>query len=170
MTNTQLAEFIIEVIAAGTGSICFSVLFCTPSKFYLPCGLAGALGWSVYYIVMLIQPSVAIATLIAAIPLVILARIFSVCLKAPVTIFLVGGIFPLVPGAGIYRTVYYFIQGNNPLFVANGVETLKVACALALGISIVLGIPNGAFSWVNGTGFFWHKLKKKRRINKKDGL
>lgn len=142
MTNAQLAEFLIQVFVAGTGTVCFAVLFCTPSRFYLPCGIAGALGWAVYYMVMRIQSSVAIATLVATIPLVILARIFSIWLKAPVTVFLLCGIFPLVPGAGIYRTVYYFIQGDNTLFVAKGVETLKVACALALGISIVLGIPN----------------------------
>ena len=48
---------------------------------------------------------------------------------------------PLVPGAGIYYTAYYFIQGNNALALSNGISTFKVAVALAVGISLVLSIP-----------------------------
>ena len=62
-------------------------------------------------------------------------------LKTPVTIFLLAGIFPLVPGAGIYYTAYYFIQGNNALALANGISTFKIAVALAIGIALVLGLP-----------------------------
>ena len=75
------------------------------------------------------------------IPLTLLARIFAIVLKTPVTIFLLAGIFPLVPGAGIYYTAYYFIQGNNALALANGISTFKVAVALAIGIALVLGLP-----------------------------
>ena len=52
-----------------------------------------------------------------------------------------SGIFPLVPGAGIYYTAYYFIQGENALSLANGISTFKVAVALAVGIALVLGLP-----------------------------
>ena len=79
------------------------------------------------------------ASLLAVIPLTLLARIFAIVLKAPVTIFLLAGIFPLVPGAGIYYTAYYFIQGNNALALANGISTFKIAVALAIGIALVLG-------------------------------
>ena len=67
--------------------------------------------------------------------------IFAIVLKTPVTIFLLAGIFPLVPGAGIYYTAYYFIQGNNALALANGISTFKIAVALAIGIALVLGLP-----------------------------
>ena len=39
--------------------------------------------------------------------------------------FLISGIFALVPGAGIYYTAYYFIMGDNAMAVAKGVETFK---------------------------------------------
>ena len=57
------------------------------------------------------------------------------------TIFLLPGIFPLVPGAGIYYTAYYFLQGKQELFASKGVETFKVALALALGIALVCSVP-----------------------------
>ena len=66
---------------------------------------------------------------------------FAILLKTPVTVFLLSGIFPLVPGAGIYYTAYYFIQGNNALALSNGISTFKVAVALAIGITLVLSVP-----------------------------
>ena len=81
------------------------------------------------------------ASLLAVIPLTLLARILAMTLRAPVTVFLLTGIFPLVPGAGIYYTAYYFIQGENALSLANGISTFKVAVALAVGIALVLGLP-----------------------------
>ena len=57
------------------------------------------------------------------------------------TVFLLTGIFPLVPGAGIYYSAYYFIQGDNALALANGISTFKIAVALAVGIALVLCLP-----------------------------
>ena len=71
----------------------------------------------------------------------LLTRVFAITLKMPVTVFLLSGIFPLVPGAGIYYTAYYFIQGENALSLANGISTFKVAVTLAVGIALVLGLP-----------------------------
>ena len=60
----------------------------------------------------------ALASLLAVIPLTLLARILAITLRTPVTVFLLTGIFPLVPGAGIYYSAYYFIQGDNALALA----------------------------------------------------
>ena len=58
---------------------------------------------------------------------------------------IIGGIIPLVPGAGIYYTVYAFITGDNAGALFKGVETLKIAGAIALGIVLVLALPRGVF-------------------------
>ena len=70
-----------------------------------------------------------------------LARAFAIRHKAPLTVFLLSGIFPLVPGAGIYNTAYYFLQDDRALFANAGVETLKIALMLALGIALVCSVP-----------------------------
>ncbi len=130
-----------DVFLAGLGTLCFAVLFGVPRRHYLACGVNGALAWAVYLLALSIQPSVVIATLCASIPLTAFARAFAIRQKAPVTVFLFSGIFPLVPGATLYYTAYYFMHGDHMLCLDKGVETLKVAIALAVGISIVLGIP-----------------------------
>lgn len=64
-------------------------------------------------------------------------------MKAPVTVFLIAGILPSVPGAGIYRTVYYLIQGDpdtfNPLL---DLDASTRAGAIALAIFITDSVVN----------------------------
>jgi len=134
-------DLLLQVLAAGVGTLCFAVLFCVPPKQYLACACVGAVAWLCYSLLLVVQPSTVVATLVATLPLTLLARVFSIVRKAPVTVFLLCGIFPLVPGAGIYYTAYYFIHGDTAAFAAKGAETLKIAGALAIGISLVLGIP-----------------------------
>ena len=108
-----LAHFVVVVIA----TISFGITFQMPRRHYLACGLTGAVGWMVY---------------------IFCVELFAL---SPVTIFLLPGIFPLVPGAGIYYTAYYFLQGEQELFASKGGETFKVALALALGIALVCSLP-----------------------------
>lgn len=133
-----LAQFLVAIVA----TVSFSVTFRVPARHYLACGITGAVGWLVY--ILCAEPlamSAPVATLVAALPLTACARLFAIRHKAPITLFLLCGIFPLVPGAGIYYTAYYFLRDDRVLFANKGVETLKIAVALALGIALVCSIP-----------------------------
>ena len=135
------ALLIAASIAIGTGTLSFAILFACPRRSLPTCALVGAVGWFVYELCVMLGLGTAAASLLAVIPLTILTRVFAILQKTPVTVFLLSGIFPLVPGAGIYYTAYYFIQGDNALALSNGISTFKVAVALAVGISLVLSIP-----------------------------
>ena len=137
----QLGELAAQFFLAGAGTLSFAILFACPKRTLPCCGLVGAMGWLIYEAAVLCGMESFAACLLAVIPLTLLARLFAVTLRAPVTIFLLSGIFPLVPGAGIYYTAYYFIRGNNVLALANGISTFKIAVALAVGIALVLGLP-----------------------------
>ena len=62
--------------------------------------------------------------------------------------FLISGIFPLVPGAGIYWTVYYLVTEQLGLAVYTGYEAVKAAVAIVLGIVFVFELPQGVFRWM----------------------
>lgn len=64
----------------------------------------------------------------------LVSQILARVVKTPVTIFLIAGIFPTVPGAGMYRIVHYVIAGDNSMASYYFFETLKVAGVIALGI------------------------------------
>jgi uncharacterized membrane protein YjjB (DUF3815 family) len=59
--------------------------------------------------------------------------------------YVLPGIFPLVPGAGIYYTAYYLFIGNTEMSGFKGLETLEIAGAIVFGIIFGFGIPQRMF-------------------------
>lgn len=141
MTLSELGPLVLQFVIAMVATICFSISFQVPRRHYLACGGTGAVGWVVYILCTTAGLSAPVATLVAALPLTACSRLFAIRHKAPITLFLLCGIFPLVPGAGIYYTAYYFLQDAQGLCVDKGIETIKIAVALALGIALVCSIP-----------------------------
>ena len=134
-------ELLVQLAAAFGATVGFAVLVNAPPREFVWAGVTGAVGWGCYWLYLQWQPSVAVASLLASLMLALLSRVFSVVRRCPATVFLISGIFALVPGAGIYYTAYYFIMGDNAMAVAKGVETFKIAVALAVGIVLVLALP-----------------------------
>lgn len=143
---------IIEFIVAMFATISFAILFNAPRKEVVCCGLTGALGWVVYYGMTQAEVNNVLASLVATFCLTVLSRAFAVVRKSPVTVYLLPGIFPLVPGAGIYYTAYYLFIGNTEMSGFKGLETLEIAGAIVFGIIFGFGIPQGWF----------HKLAPKK--------
>ena len=150
LTSTQIGELAAQFFIAGVGNLCFAVLFTCPRKSLFFCGLVGAVGWFVYELAVMLGADSAAASLLAVIPLTLLTRVFAITLKLPVTVFLLSGIFPLVPGAGIYWTSYYLVTAQMRLAMSSGFAAMKAAIAIVLGIVFVFEIPNGFFRVLAG--------------------
>lgn len=136
---------IVEFLLAMVATISFAILFTAPQKEVVYCGLTGALGWVVYYGMTQNNINSVFASLVATFCLTILARCFAVIRKSPVTTYMLPGIFPLVPGAGIYYTAYYLFVGNTEMSGFKGLETLEIAGAIVFGIIFGFGIPQWMF-------------------------
>ena len=102
LTSEQIGQLVAQFFIAGAGTLSFAILFACPKRTLPYCGLVGAVGWFVYETAILFGLEAFAASLLAVIPLTLLTRVLAILLKAPVTVFLLTGIFPLVPGAGIY--------------------------------------------------------------------
>ena len=134
-------NILLSTLYASLGTLCFAVLFHVPQRHYIRCAAVGGVGWLVYLLAMALGAGCVSATLAASVPLALLSRWYAVKARAPATVFLLCGIFPLVPGAGIYYTAYYFVSGQMALFSAKLAEVIKVALALSVGIAVVLSVP-----------------------------
>lgn len=138
-----------QLIAAMLGTLAFGILLHAPKKEYIFCVLNGGLGWMTYLFFIKWGASITIASLGATLILTLMARILSAIRRCPVTIFLVTGIFSLVPGAGVYYTAYYLLMNDLTQFTAKGIETFKIAGAIALGIVFGFAIPQNWFNHLN---------------------
>ena len=73
--------------------------------------------------------------------MILLSRLLAVREKCPVTEFMVPGLFPLVPGAGIYWTVYELVMENPSAASQRGFESFQDVIAIVLGIIVVIELP-----------------------------
>ena len=126
-------EFVVQVVSAFFGVIAVAITVQVPKKNLVLAGLTGACGW----LVELLLENTILSAFLAALAVAVLAQIFARISKAPVTVYLVTGIFPLVPGVGMYRTVYYLLQSNRELTSYYLTYTLQIAGMIALAIFVV---------------------------------
>lgn len=133
-----------QFIAATIGTIAFSLLFSVPKKYYPWCGLVGGTGW-LCYLICTKYAGIVVSCFVATCVVVYLSRYLAIKMRCPVTIFLLSGIFPLVPGAGIYWTAYYTIMEQYSFASAKGFETFKFGVAIVLGIIFIFEIPQDFF-------------------------
>ncbi len=128
---------IIRVLGSIIGIIGFSVISGVPKKFLIHCSITGAAGWFVYLVSKAINNNEVFSMFLAALAVSLLSHIFARVLKAPVTIFLIPGILPLVPGIGMVRSVYYNINHNSIMTGYNLSLTIQTAGAIAMAILIM---------------------------------
>lgn len=129
---------IIQCIAAFFGCLGFSFVFRIHKNLHFAFigSLGGMIGWMIY---LLLENSFHIiinslcAMMVVALYSELMARIF----KAPATIFIVVGCFPLVPGKGIYQTMLYLVSNNRNMFINSLLNTVGIALSLATAILII---------------------------------
>ena len=128
----MIRELMIQSVGAFLAIFGFSLLVDMPRKYLVYAGITGGAGWLAYLVSM--QVAAAFFSSLAA---ALLSQVFARVLKAPVTIFLVAGILPTVPGASIYRSVYFLIQGQTKWYNFYLIQTIQIAGAMAVAIFIV---------------------------------
>ncbi len=130
----------VQLPAAFIGTMGFAVLFGTPRRYYLTCGLTGMVGWAVYIMLnsnlspLTFHLSPSGAAFFGALSVALTSTLLAVWRKCPTTVFLICGIIPLVPGGGIFWTAYYLVSDQMRLAATTGFTALKVTIAIAGGI------------------------------------
>ena len=113
----------------------FCSVFSCPYKFVVICCAEAALCWAVYLVCIGFGLSSVWATFFGAVFVDLAAQILARRLKAPVIIFLIIGVLPLVPGYGIYRVAYDMFTGGN--VAASLTNALLLAGAVALAVIVM---------------------------------
>lgn len=147
-----------NIICSFLGTVAFSVVFNVPRRFYMYCGLTGMTGWLTYC--LLVQHmSPTLSTFFGTMVIVLMSRVLAVWRKCPITVFLISGIFPLVPGTYVYYTAYYFVRNSLSMAADKGITALKLAFAIVLGIVFIVSIPRQFFSVQ-----YWRERKGKNKV------
>jgi uncharacterized membrane protein YjjB (DUF3815 family) len=128
---------LIQVIGTFAAVISMAITIGVPKKFLGYAGVVGAVGWLVYLLLIAAGCTTVAGMFLAALVVAMISHSFARLMKTPVTLFLIAGILPLVPGVGMYRIVYNLITNNNSLAGYYFSETMQIAGMIALAIFIM---------------------------------
>ncbi|MCT4661303.1 MAG: threonine/serine exporter family protein [Tissierellales bacterium] len=131
--------FINQFSFAFISTLGFTIIFNIPRKQMVAASLLGSIGWCVYYFYKL-SSSPIIAAFWGALIVGFIGEVFARIRKQPATLFIIPGIIPLVPGAGMYYTMYHLVQNDLSKSAQFGIETLMIALSIAIGIILATSV------------------------------
>lgn len=136
------------------GCFGFSIVFNIHGLHTLYSTIGGIITWLVYALALNWGCSSLIAFLLGTLFAAAFSETMARIRKTPALPYLAVGIFPLLPGAGIYYTMNYAVQGNMDLFISKGMHTAAEAGVMAVAILLVSTIVR----LIN------HLLAKRKRV------
>ena len=126
----------IQILMGAMGTFGFALFTHTRMKLLPAATGGGLLAWAVYLAVYHLSPSLFLSNFVAAVAVYIWSEVMARIMKAPVTIFLVPGIIPLLPGSYLYYTTLALLNDETAQFQQHGVNTIAVTMGIACGIVI----------------------------------
>ena len=137
---------ILNTIYTLIATFSFSILANIRGKNLFFASLGGGITWFIYLLTTSHThiPNTFcffIASIFAATYSEIMARV----LRTPVTTLVISAIIPLVPGSGMYYTMFESVQGNVNASLNLGIQTLAIAGTIAVGVFFVSSIAKTMF-------------------------
>lgn len=124
----------IQLSAALIGSLGFSMFFNVRGKILIWTSLGGFLSWGVYLAARVVCQKEYVSFFAASVAVTIFAECMARREKAPVTVFLVAALIPLIPGGSLYHTMRDAVNRDWEQFAKDGGETFLYALSIAVGI------------------------------------
>lgn len=127
---------IIQIICAFITSGGFMVFFNVRGANVLLGAILGAVSWGVYLAFGGMFTTDIMQYFFGGAALSLGAEIFARLRKCPITVYIIAGIIPLVPGGTIYYAMKSFVLGDMTEFSEKMVYMIKIGGAIALGIAL----------------------------------
>lgn len=125
-----------QMILSLVSTMAFAAFFSAPKKSIPVAGFLGMLNWSIFLIISdVLGHSKVSAAFIGTLVASILGELAAQNFKKPATVFVIPCLLPLVPGAGVYYTMFDFIN-KKATAASTAMETLLIAGAMAFGIIV----------------------------------
>ncbi|QHI72506.1 threonine/serine exporter family protein [Aminipila terrae] len=129
--------YFLQFIFGFVSTVGFAILFHVPKRNIFMSSLVGGVGWVVFAYCRNDYGGALLGCFLASCVVGLLAGIFSRVYKETATVYTIPGIIPLVPGAGMYYTTLYLINGELSKAATTGTQTLLMAGSISVGLLVV---------------------------------
>ncbi len=131
---SALREALLQLAMAGLGTFAFALIFHVKARNLAAASAGGVLGWLVYLLVREPAGGVFLPSLVAAFFICTWAEAMARALKAPVNVFMIPGLIPIIPGGGLYDTMRAVVDGDRAAMAAKGYSTAIAMVGIVAGI------------------------------------
>lgn len=143
---TGLALFT-EMLVTGAGSLAFGIVYKVKKKRLPVVAIGGGTGWLIYRLLFFLLNNIFLSNIGATVFITAFSELMARKLKAPVVVFLLPCLIPLVPGGSLYYAMSWVVQKDS----VQALSYLSNACEAAFGIaagivliSVMLNHPKAA--------------------------
>lgn len=135
-----MINYLKDFLYASMCTVGFAIIFNAPKSSFIKSGFAGGIGWLIYIFTKNLFNSATVSSFIAALVIALIGEYFAFIDKNPLTIYIIPGIIPLVPGFGLYYTMLSIVEREFNKAADYGSETLLISVAIASALVIVLSV------------------------------
>ena len=127
-------NFLFSFIVGALSCVGFCLIINCPRRSIIAASIVGGLGWTTYQYLLATGSTKAMSAFIASCLVALLSDFSSRKFKESAIVFIIPGILPLVPGAGLYYTMRELINSNYDKAAATAQTTFFIAGAIALAL------------------------------------
>ncbi len=135
-----MKEMGLQLVYAYLGSLGFAMLFQLRKELLHKASLGGLFSWLVFLLVQNGTKDLFVPCLFGSIFAGAYAECLARKLKAPVILFFVVAVVPLIPGSCLYYTTECIVSKQMDLAKVWASKTLTFAFAISLGIAIIWSV------------------------------
>ncbi|MHC1683347.1 MAG: threonine/serine exporter family protein [Clostridiaceae bacterium] len=140
---------ILNSFYAFMASMAFALLFNVKGIKVFYASLGGGIGWLLYLTLISQGLSTIPSLFFASMAVSAYSEIMARTIKSPVTTFIVASLIPLVPGEGMYNTMFQYVKGDVSGSLNAGYITLSSAGSIAVAVVLVSSIFRVFFQTYN---------------------
>ncbi|MBQ8208260.1 MAG: threonine/serine exporter family protein [Clostridia bacterium] len=133
----MISREMIQIFTGFLGSFGFAIMFNIRGKKLAAAAFGGFISWTLFLLLGFVTESEPIRYFIVSVLISAYSEIMARILKTPTTTFIITSLIALIPGGSLYYTMSNAFRSDLSSFINNGIHTIQLAVALALGVVAV---------------------------------
>lgn len=134
MTLNEFLPILWTTVIIAVSTLIYAVLMRVKHRHLPAIGIGAGMTYLLFALMDHVGMSLILSNALAALAATIYGEIMARVQKAPVSIYSIPSIIPLVPGGSLYYTMAALMNGDNAEFMHRGSDTLMISLGIAIGI------------------------------------
>ena len=148
LTPDVVSGIIARLITSVFGTLGFTIILGVPAKKMTAATLGGLFTCAVYELIWILGGSPLVCALGASFFMTLYSEILARKMHTPVLTFFIPCAIPIVPGSGLYYTMYNTLFYDKDKLFYYGPRTIGIALGIAIGFAFATTLVSGIVSFL----------------------